>query len=134
MRFITASICVVYVNKCVLAGESVVDLANLLFFVFDHGNKKYAIRILCYSYIITFHLFDEYSYKDMGTDNIPLSMLQPPIVVENDEPKPLASIPLSKLFNPAEEAICPLCGQLLPMDAKERIIDGEPYLCCKKCR
>jgi len=71
----------------------------------------------------------------MGTDNYfnpPLSSLQPPAEFEN-EPKPLASVPLSKLFNP-EAAYCPLCGELLPIDSKEKIVNSEPYLCCKVCK
>ena len=64
---------------------------------------------------------------------IPLStLMQPPIVIENDEEKPLAHIPLSQLMNNAD-ITCPVCGKKIAVDTAEVRIDGQTYYACKTC-
>jgi hypothetical protein len=67
----------------------------------------------------------------MKQDLVIVTKDQPPMEIDDGEPKPLASIPLSQLMGNPQ--VCPLCGQSTPIDTREAVIDGQIFYVCKKC-
>ncbi len=46
---------------------------------------------------------------------------------------PAPDVPGLDFSKPESGANCAACGRPLPADAVPRIVDGESYLCCRKC-
>ena len=56
----------------------------------------------------------------------------PPPDYDDGCDRPLEKIPLSELMRD-NDAVCPLCGNKLPIDTREQVMDGSIWHVCKKC-